>query len=204
MTGSLRVLGEAMIRRLILLAAVAAVLGLAAFWWLTSLSIVPASALPAHSPDLANGKAMFYAGDCVSCHAVPKQDDKTRLGGGLAMHSAYGTFYVPNISPDRKDGIGAWSEAQFVTAMTKGKSPAGEHLYPAFPYPSYRHMRFDDLRDLFAYLQTLPPVAGGARHHDLCFPFNIRRALGLWKLLFLDGGPSPPDPSQSAQWNRGA
>ena len=70
--------------------------------------------------------------------------DKTRLGGGLALHSAFGTFYVPNISSDPKDGIGAWTDAQFVTAMTKGTSPAGEHLYPAFPYPSYQHMRFDD------------------------------------------------------------
>jgi mono/diheme cytochrome c family protein len=65
-------------------------------------------------------------------------------------------------------------------------------------------MRLDDLRDLFAYLKMLPPVAGRVRDHDLRFPFDIRRALGLWKLLFLDGGPLPPDPSQSAQWNRGA
>jgi len=193
-----------MIRRLILLTAVAAVLGIAVFWPLTAPSTVPASALPAHAPDLANGKEMFYAGGCASCHAVPKQPDKNRLGGGLALHSAFGTFYVPNISSDPKDGIGAWSEAQFVTAMNEGTSPAGEHLYPAFPYTSYRHMRFDDLRDLFAYLKTLPGVPGRVRDHELRFPFNIRRTLGLWKLLFLDGGPLPADPSQSAQWNRGA
>ena len=65
-------------------------------------------------------------------------------------------------------------------------------------------MTFDDLRDLFAYLKTLPPVAGKVRDHDLPFPFNIRRGLGLWKLLFLDGPPFTPDPSKSAQWNRGA
>ena len=88
--------------------------------------------------------------------------------------------------------------------MTKGTSPAGAHLYPAFPYPSYQHMRFDDLRDLFAFLKTLPPVAGRVRDHDLPFPFNIRRTLGVWKLLFLDGEPFAPDTSQTAQWNRGA
>ena len=65
-------------------------------------------------------------------------------------------------------------------------------------------MRLDDLRDLFAFLKTLPPVAGRVRDHDLPFPFNIRRALGLWKLLFLDGKPFVPDPSHSPQWNRGA
>jgi mono/diheme cytochrome c family protein len=193
-----------MIRRLILLAAVAAVLGLAAFWFLTIPATVPASALAVHTPDLVNGKEMFYAGGCASCHAVPKQPDKTRLGGGLALNSPFGTFYVPNISPDPKDGIGAWTDALFVTAMTKGTSPTGEHLYPAFPYTSYQHMRFDDLRDLFAYLKTLPPVSGKVRDHDLPFPFNIRRTLGLWNLLFLDGKPFEPDPSKSAQWNRGA
>jgi len=193
-----------MIRRLVLLAAIAAVAGLAAFWVLTIPAIVPASALAAHAPDLGNGKEMFYAGGCASCHAVPKQQDMTRLGGGLALTSPFGTFYVPNISSDPKDGIGAWSEAQFVTAMTKGTSPSGEHLYPALPYTSYQHMRVDDLRDLFAYIKTLPPVQGRVRDHDLPFPFNIRRTLGLWKLLYLDGKPFAPDPSQSAQWNRGA
>jgi mono/diheme cytochrome c family protein len=192
-----------MIRRLILLAAVAVVLGLAAFWFLTIPATVPASALGAHTPDLINGREMYFAGGCASCHAVPKQPDKTRLGGGLALTSSFGTFYVPNISSDPKDGIGAWTDAQFVTAMTKGTSPAGEHLYPAFPYTSYQHMRIDDLRDLFAYLKTLPPVSGKVRDHDLPFPFNIRRTLGLWKLLFLNGKPFEPEPSKSAQWNRG-
>jgi mono/diheme cytochrome c family protein len=193
-----------MIRKLILLAAVAAVLGLAVFWFLTVPETVPASVLPAHAPNLANGKEMFYAGGCASCHAVPKQEDNTKLGGGLALTLAFGTFYVPNISSDPKDGIGAWTDAQFVTAMTKGTSPAGEHLYPAFPYTSYQHMTFDDLRDLFAFLKTLPPVSERVRDHDLPFPFNIRRTLGLWKLLYLDGAPFQPDLSQSTQWNRGA
>lgn len=193
-----------MMRRLVVVAALAAVIGFTAFWFLTIPATVSASALSPHTPDLANGKEMFYAGGCAACHAVPKQDDKTRLGGGLALGSPFGTFYVPNISPDRQDGIGGWTEAQFITAMTRGVSPAGEHLYPAFPYTSYQHMRYDDLRDLFAFLKTLPPVKGRVREHDLPFPFTMRRALGLWKLLYLDGQPFKPDPSQPAQWNRGA
>jgi len=187
-----------------ILAVAAGVLALAAFWFLTVPQTVAAGTLPPHTPDLANGRTMFIVGGCASCHAVPKQADRTRLGGGLALHSTFGTFYVPNISPDPKDGIGAWSEAQFVTAMLKGTSPTGEHLYPAFPYTSYQRMRLDDVRDLFAYLKTLPPVAGKVRAHDLPFPFNIRRAVGLWKLLYLDGKPFEPDPAQSPQWNRGA
>ncbi|HZL30450.1 MAG TPA: cytochrome c [Pseudolabrys sp.] len=191
-------------RKLPLLAVVAALLGCAAFWFLTVPETVPASALAAHSPDIANGKEMFEAGGCASCHAVPDKPDKSALGGGLALKSPFGTFYAPNISPDRKDGIGAWSEAEFISALTKGTSPGGEHLYPALPYTSYQRIAPNDLRDMFAYIKTLPPVAGRVRGHDLPFPFNIRRALGLWKLVFLDGKPFTPNPSQSAQWNRGA
>ena len=193
-----------MIRKLVLLAAIAAVLGLAVFWFLTTPAIVAARALGTHTADVVNGREMFYAGGCASCHAVPKQPDHNKLGGGLALTSPFGTFYVPNISSDPKDGIGAWTEAQFVTAMTKGTSPSGEHLYPAFPYTSYQRMMFDDLRDLFAYLKTLPPVTGHVREHDLPFPYNIRRTLGIWKLRYLDGMPWQTDPAQSAAWNRGS
>jgi mono/diheme cytochrome c family protein len=193
-----------MLRKLILVVVAAAALGAAAFFYLTVPEAVPADALGPHTPDLANGKTMFAVGGCSSCHMVPKQNDRTRLGGGLALRSPFGTFNVPNISPDPNDGIGRWSEAQFVTAMVKGTSPGGEHLYPAFPYTSYQRMSFDDLRDLFAYLKTLPAIAGRASPHELPFPFNIRRGIGLWKLLYLDGMPFQPDPARSAAWNRGA
>jgi mono/diheme cytochrome c family protein len=192
-----------MIRGLVV-AAIIAVLALSSFWTLTVPATVPASALAPHTPDLANGKEMFLVGGCASCHAVPKQPDKSKLGGGLALGSPFGLFYVPNISSDATDGIGAWSEAQFVTAMVKGTAPDGRHLYPAFPYTSYENFSFGDLRDLFAYIKTLPPVKGQVRDHDLRFPFSIRRGVGLWKLLFLDDAPFKPDPTQSPQWNRGA
>lgn len=193
-----------MIRRFgLAVLAIALVVGIA-LWFLTAPATVASGALPARSPDLANGKTAFDAGGCASCHATPNQDDRTRLGGGLAMPSPFGTFHVPNISPDPKDGIGRWSEADFVTAVMKGTSPDGAHLYPAFPYPSYAHARLDDVRDLFGYIKTLPAVAGQAPAHELPFPFSIRRAAGLWKLLFFDDKPFTPDPAQTAQWNRGA
>ncbi len=184
------------------------ILGAAVLWLLTRPQTVPAAALPAHTPNLDNGKTMLAIGGCSSCHAVPNDNpdkvDRLHLGGGLALGSPFGTFYVPNISPDPKDGIGAWSEADFVTALWKGTSEHGKNLFPAFPYTSYQHMQLNDVRDLFAYLKTLPPVAGRSRPHDLTFPFNQRELLGVWKLLFLHGGPYTPDSTKSAQWNRGA
>jgi mono/diheme cytochrome c family protein len=195
-------------RLLFIAAAVAAVAVALLLWVLTIPASVPAAALPPHKPDIDNGRTMFDIGGCTSCHAVPNADpakvERTRLGGGLPLKSPFGTFYVPNISSDPADGIGAWSEADFVTALWKGTSPRGRHLFPAFPYTSYQHMELADIRDLFAYLKTLPPVPGRARRHDLAFPFNVRRLIGLWKLLFLHGGPFVPDAAKSAQLNRGA
>jgi mono/diheme cytochrome c family protein len=193
-----------MLRRLLLLVVLAGVAGLAIFWWLTVPAVVASSALPPHTPDLANGLTTFNAGGCSSCHAVPNQPDRLKLGGGLPIPSPFGTFNVPNISPDPKDGIGRWSEADFVTAVLKGTSPAGVHYFPAFPYTSYRHAKVEDVRDLFVYLKTLAPVPGKARDHDLPFPFDIRRIVGVWKFLFMDGKPYQPDASRSAPWNRGA
>jgi mono/diheme cytochrome c family protein len=88
--------------------------------------------------------------------------------------------------------------------MWKGTSPSGQHYYPAFPYTSYRRMKQEDVRDLFAYLKTLPAVKGKVRDHDLPLPFRMRRGLGAWKILFLDGRGFEPDPAKSQQWNRGA
>jgi mono/diheme cytochrome c family protein len=193
-----------MLRKLAVMILITAVVGAATFWMLTIPQAVPGSALPPHPPNLENGRTMFWVGGCSSCHAVPKQDDKMRLGGGAALKSPFGIFFAPNISPDPNDGIGSWSEAQFVTAMMKGTSPLGQHLFPAFPYPSYQRMKLDDVRDLFAFLKTLPQVQGGVRDHDVPFPFNVRFLVGGWKFLFLDGKPFQPDPTKSEQWNRGA
>jgi mono/diheme cytochrome c family protein len=193
-----------MLRRILPLVVVAAAVGVAIFWWVTVPAAVPSNLLPAYTPNLANGFTTFNAGGCSSCHAVPGQPDRLRLGGGLAIPSPFGTFYAPNISPDRADGIGRWTETEFVGAVTKGVSPAGFHYFPAFPYTSYAHARVEDIRDLFAYVKTLPAVSGKVRDHDVPFPFDVRRNIGIWKLLFMDGTPFRPDGARSDRWNRGA
>jgi mono/diheme cytochrome c family protein len=193
-----------MLRRIILAAVLVGAAAFGVYWWLTAPSVAFALTDAAYTPNLANGQTTFNAGGCSSCHAVPGQPDRLRLGGGLAIVSRFGTFYAPNISPDPVDGIGRWSEAEFVAAVTKGISPAGFHYFPAFPYTSYQHAKVDDVRDLFAYLKTLAAVSGKVRDHDVRFPFNVRRNIGIWKRLYMDGKPFMPDPAHTAQWNRGA
>ena len=187
-----------------LFAAAFGVAGFGVYWWLTATPFILPVTAPVYTPNHANGVTTFNAGGCSSCHAVPGQPDRLRLGGGLAIPSPFGTFYAPNISPDPGDGIGRWTEAQFVRAVMQGASPAGYHYFPAFPYTSYARAKVDDIRDLYAYLKTLEPVPGKVRDHDVPFPFNIRRNVGIWKLLFMDDKPVVPDGPRSARWNRGA
>lgn len=172
-------------------AALAAVAGAGIFFVVTA----PDRQAPSHwanagTPDLVNGENLFWAGGCASCHAAPDAtgDALLQLSGGAPLHSPFGTFYAPNISPDSKAGIGEWTLAEFGDAMTRGTGRNGEHLYPSFPYASYARMPAKDISDLFAYIKTLPASDHVAPNHDLPFPFNIRLALGGWKFLYFDEG----------------
>jgi len=183
---------------------IAAVIGLAAFYAFSVTSIQPPDAFEPKTADIVRGETLFNIGGCASRHMTPRQDDHLKLGGGLTLKSPFGTFHVPNISSDANAGIGAWTEPQFANAILKGVGRNGEHLYPSLPYTSYQRMPLSDARDLFAYLKTLPPDPAASQPHALTFPFDVRRLIGLWKLLFLDGKTFTPDPTKDAQYNRGA
>lgn len=163
-----------------------------AFFVLTAPRHVPQAELAAiDDGDPAAGERIFNAGGCAGCHAAKgaEGEERRKLGGGLALVTPFGTFHAPNISPDQQTGIGKWSAADFANAMLKGVSPSGQHYYPSFPYTSFARMKVEDVADLWAYMKTLPPVAKANVAHDLPFPFNIRRGLGLWKLLHLSSKP---------------
>lgn len=195
-----------MIRRLIGVLVILAIIGFGAFWLLSAPRTLAAADLPDHAPDLANGAYMFWASGCASCHAAPgaKGDDLLKLAGGRVLKSDFGDFIVPNISPDRATGIGGWTTLDFANAMKHGVAPDGTHLYPAFPYTSYQRMRIEDIIDLKAYLDTLPAVDNAVAPTALAFPFNIRRGIGLWQLIYVDGETFVPDPGATDVVNRGA
>ena len=176
-----------------------------AAWFLSAPRTIDAETAAAVSKpgDAAAGRIVFYAGGCDSCHASPGQSDPLRLGGGLALTTPFGTFYPANISPDANDGIGGWSVVDFANALLEGVSPRGTHYYPAFPYTSYRRMTAEDVRDLFAYLRTLPAVVGRPPRTSLAFPFDVRRGVGLWKLLYLGPIEDAPSPDKSDLWRLG-
>lgn len=163
-------------------------LGAGLFYLLSMPRTLDAATLPNEAAGVAaRGQRIFRAGGCASCHSVADGTggERLRLGGGAPLTTKFGVFYAPNISPDAKDGIGAWTLAEFANAMQRGVDPQGRHLYPAFPYTSYIKMTPGDVADLFAYMKTLPPVSGAAPANDVAFPFSVRRGIGLWKLFFL-------------------
>lgn len=172
-------------RRIVSRLGLLAVIGLAGAFIITR----PQSSDPAELASLAgdpvHGEMVFWAGGCASCHAAPGAEGDARLvlSGGLRLPTPFGTFVVPNISPDPVHGIGAWTLTDLDTALRHGTSPDGTHYYPSFPYTSYQHATPQDVADLQAFLMTLPASDRADEPHDLRFPFNQRIVLGGWKLL---------------------
>lgn len=151
----------------------------AALLWLTRPHYLHPADLGDYRPDPVHGESLFHAGGCASCHGAD-------LAGGLEIVTAFGTFHVPNISPDPDSGIGSWTDVDFVNALRQGVSPAGEHYYPAFPYTSYTRIQLHDALDLRSYLETFEPVSSTVPDHELRLPWSIRRGIGLWKRRYLD------------------
>jgi mono/diheme cytochrome c family protein len=153
--------------------------------------------------DAKRGEYLAKVGGCVGCHTEEKEG-ATPFAGGRALKTPFGTFYGPNITPDRKAGIGAWTEADFLRALHLGDRPDGSNYFPAFPYPSFTKITDGDARDLWAYLRTLPPSATPSREHDLWFFFGWRWVVSIWKWLYFTPGAFTAIPGVSDVVNRGA
>jgi mono/diheme cytochrome c family protein len=153
--------------------------------------------------DAKSGQYLAKAGGCFACHTEEKKD-ATPFAGGRALKTPFGTFYGPNITPHPEAGLGRWSEADFFRAMRLGERPDGAHYFPAFPYPSFTKITDGDLRDLWAFLRSLPPSDRASQAHDLRFPFGLRFLLAGWKLLFFTPGAFVADSQRPAAVNRGA
>lgn len=177
-------------RRFLVGLAVVGALGLGVAWLVTAPKPRDMAPYAGLTGDAANGERVFWASGCASCHAAPgaKDADMLVLAGGERFASGFGTFIAPNISTDPEFGMGGWTLDQFVHSIQDGISPQGAHYYPAMPYPAYAKMEPQDVVDLKTYMDALPASTTPNLPHEVGFPFNIRRSLGGWKLLFADRG----------------
>jgi len=153
--------------------------------------------------DAKRGEYLAKAGGCLGCHTEDKKD-ATPFAGGRALKTPFGTFFGPNITPHPLAGLGKWNEADFVRAIRHGRRPDGANYFPAFPYPSFTKITDNDLRDLWAYLRTLPPSSRANQEHDLSFPFGWRFLVTVWKWFYFTPGPFLPAPGVADTINRGA
>jgi len=169
--------------------------------WLVLLSLLAGSALA--QGDAKHGEYLAKAGGCVGCHTEDKEG-AVPFAGGRALKTPFGTFFGPNITPDKTAGLGNWTEADFMRALRHGDRPDGSNYFPAFPYPSFTKITDADMRDLWAYLRTLPPSAKPSKEHDLWFFFGWRWVVTIWKWLYFTPGAFTPIPGASETVNRGA
>jgi mono/diheme cytochrome c family protein len=173
-------------RRIAALLAGLGLVGLAVFFLVTQPRPQDTAIFETLTGDPVRGEVIFAATGCGSCHMADKAEGEARLvlSGGQAFASPFGTFRAPNISPHPEAGIGGWTLPQFAVAVMDGISPEGQHYFPAMPYNAYGKMAVQDVADLKAYMDTLPASDVASLPHEVGFPFNIRRAVGGWKLLF--------------------
>ena len=129
------------------------------------------------------GEYVLRAAGCVACH-TDLENDGPYLAGGVRFDTPFGTFFSPNITADAQFGIGDWSRADLRAALTLGEGPGELHYYPVFPYTAYTAMSAQDIEALFAYLQTVPPVAQHNRAHDLPWFMTWRFVNQVRKWLF--------------------
>ncbi len=157
-------------------------------------------AMPA-SNTVQQGEYLARAGDCIACHTAP---GGKLFAGGLAMPTPFGTLYSTNITPDPDTGIGKWTAEQFYGLMHTGRMPDGGLIYPAMPFADYTKVTRQDSDAIFAYLRSVPPVRAPNKPNNLRFPYNNRALILGWRTLFFQEGEYKPDPTKSAEWNRGA
>ncbi|RFC67585.1 MULTISPECIES: cytochrome c [Mesorhizobium] len=145
------------------------------------------------------GAYVAVAADCYACHTAR---DGAPWAGGMPFVTPFGTIYSTNISPDKENGIGNWTRAEFHRAVRDGVGKHG-HLYPAMPYASYRKMTTDDVDAVYAYLMNREPMKVANRANDMSFPFNIRQGMTFWNLLNLSNKTTTEVSGHSPMWNRG-
>jgi hypothetical protein len=84
----------------------------------------------------------------------------TAAGTNTAFAGPWGVSFTANLTPDPETGLGRWTEEMFIATMRTGRHQGkGRPILPPMPYPSVGGLNEEDIRAVFAYLQSLPPVS---------------------------------------------
>jgi mono/diheme cytochrome c family protein len=110
---------------------------------------------------------------CGNCHTPrgpqgPLADKE--LAGGLLFDEKGFKVYSANITPDKRTGIGNWTDVQIVTAIREGKRPDGSTIGPPMPFEMYRDLSDNDVKAIVAYLRSVKPVQSTVPKAEYSFP----------------------------------
>lgn len=189
-------------RRFAIVLAGAAVLGTAGLTGVIAWPIGQDVAEITLEGDVQRGAYLARAGGCIACHTNGEEGGGP-LAGGAPLKTDFGIFHPPNLTPDPNAGIGAWEIEDFARAVRQGISPDGRPYYPSFPYPFYARLSDQDIADLWAAFQTVPPAAEKAAANEMRFPFDQRWGLKMWRAAYLVPPRTAPIEGRSEEWNRG-
>ncbi|WP_241606471.1 cytochrome c [Rosenbergiella epipactidis] len=156
-----------------------------------------------NSDVIAQGEYLARAADCMACHT---QDSAKPFAGGVKFELPVGTLYSTNISPDKQQGIGNYSEAEFSRAVREGVAKEGKRLYPAMPYNAYAKLSDQDIHALYTYfMQGVKPIDQPNRDNDIPWYLAARWPLRLWNAINAPEPVSTPSsPDDSDPIKRGA
>lgn len=173
-------------------AALCLVIAAAGYFLLRPVAITESLAANPDQPgNVPNGAYLARISGCIACHT--DSENKGKLVAGAPLDTPFGVFWAPNLTSDPETGIGNWTLQDFATAVRHGIAPDGSSYYPAFPYEFFSHLTDQDIRDLWAAFQTVPPVSQAAPPSQLSFPFNMREGLPAWQRFFPWQGETYPE-----------
>ena len=148
---------------------------------LVALLATASAATGQNREQIARGKYIFGAAAGCACHTAPKEPLNS---GGRKYDGPFGTVYSSNITPDPTTGIGKWTDEQIITAIRSGRRPNGERLIPVHPYTVFNGMAEQDLKDVVAYLRSVPPVNKPTPAKKISVPLFESVFLPAWLATF--------------------
>ncbi len=141
------------------------------------------------NPTIKHGEYLAKVSNCIACHT---SSDNKPYAGGLAIETPFGVLYSSNITPNKKTGIGKWSEVDFRNALKRGISPKSQHYYPAFPYPYYSNISNQDVHALYQYFMSIPAIKNITPKSSLVFRLPLaRKFMRLWNWWYLEPRTNP-------------
>jgi mono/diheme cytochrome c family protein len=146
------------------------------------------------------GKYLVTIMGCSDCHTPGNflgHPDMARFLGGSDVGFAIpglGVFPGRNLTPDKETGLGNWTTAQVITAITKGERPDGRILAPIMPWRDFAKLTKSDALAIAAYLKSLPPVKNA-----VAGPFGPSETPTTFVMTVVPGNvyaamPKPPAP----------